>query len=116
MTISSVLTELEEASHPIAKALHKDHHFKVLVFGFKKGMRIDVHSSKAPAKFTVIEGKIIFRTEKASITLEKFDETAIPVGVSHWFEAEMDSLALLTQSWNDEHAHTTVSNDFVWEY
>lgn len=115
MTIPDIIMEMEGAQHPIAKALHKDKHFKVLVIGFKKGMRLDEHVSKFGAKLTVLEGKITFKTVEATITLTKFHETAIPVNVPHWFEAEEDSLALLTQAWDESIVHEN-STGADWDY
>jgi len=35
MTIKEIIQQLETADHPVAKALHKGDHFKVLVIGLK---------------------------------------------------------------------------------
>jgi len=40
MTIKEIKEEIELASHPIAKSLHTNNNFKVLVIGFKKGMTL----------------------------------------------------------------------------
>ena len=115
MIIPDIIVEMEGAQHPVAKALHKDKHFKVLVIGFKKGMRLEEHISKFEAKFTVLEGKIGFGTGQASIVLDKFHDVAIPVGVVHWFEAQEDSLCLLTQAWDESVVHeNSISSD--WDY
>jgi hypothetical protein len=38
MIIKEILHQLETAKNPVAKAIHKGEHFKVLAIGFKKGM------------------------------------------------------------------------------
>ncbi len=115
MTIPDLIAEMEGAQHPIAKALHKDKHFKVLVIGFKKGMRLDEHVAKFGAKFTVLEGRITFKSPDASLALSKFYDVTIAPGIPHWFEADEDSLALLTQSWDESVIHQNSLNS-DWDY
>ena len=38
MKLKEIETQLAGSAHPVAKALHKTDHFKVLAIGFKKGM------------------------------------------------------------------------------
>lgn len=97
MTIKSVLEQLETAKHPIAKVLHKGEHFKVLVIGFKAGMRLEDHQAHKTSKLTIISGAVIYRESERSITLETFNEIDIPVNIIHSVEALEDSLRLLTQ-------------------
>jgi quercetin dioxygenase-like cupin family protein len=116
MVIAGVLDLLENSNHPVAHALHKDSHFKVLVIAFKKGMSLDKHSSKFPSKITVLDGKVVFKSIEASITLNKYADLAIPVLEPHWFEALEDSLCLLTQAWDESIVHTPAHNIWGWDY
>ncbi|MDQ6815055.1 MAG: hypothetical protein M3040_15070 [Bacteroidota bacterium] len=43
MTIKEVIEQLETATHPVAKVLHKGDHCTVLIIGFKKGMKLKEH-------------------------------------------------------------------------
>ncbi len=97
MTIKEVLLQLETASHPVAKALHKGDHFKVLVIGFKRGMKLKEHKAHLPSKLTVILGQVIYREGEKEIVLNNFDEVDILINTKHWVEATEDSLCLLTQ-------------------
>jgi quercetin dioxygenase-like cupin family protein len=97
MTIKDTLKRLETSKHPVANALHKGDHFKVLVIAFKKGMILNDHKAHMPSKLTVIEGSVIYNEGGQFVELKKFDETDIPVEITHSVEAKEDSLCLLTQ-------------------
>ncbi len=97
MIIQSILEELQTGSHPIAKALHKGQHFKVLVIGFKAGMKLKDHEAHQTSKLTVISGSVLYKEGEKSIILKTYDETDIPINVTHSVEAFEDSLCLLTQ-------------------
>lgn len=97
MTLKDIQVQLATASHPVAKALHKGDHFKVLAMGFLKGMILKEHKAHAPTKLFVLEGKVIYRQGNEQTILERYDEIDIPVEVVHAVEAEEDSLCLLTQ-------------------
>jgi len=97
MTIKSILEQLETAKNPVAKVLHKGEQFKVLVIGFKTGMRLEDHKANQTSKLTVFSGSVIYRESEKSITLKTYDETNIPVNIIHSVEALEDSLCLLTQ-------------------
>ncbi|MEO6456284.1 MAG: hypothetical protein ABIN97_19560 [Ginsengibacter sp.] len=97
MTINEILKQLETSDHPIAKPLHRGDNFKVLVIGFKKGMKLKDHEAHIPSKLTVIEGKVIYKQSEKEVELLKFDEIEIPVNTSHSVEALESSLCLLTQ-------------------
>lgn len=115
MTIEEVQLELQNSDVPVAKALHKDHNFKVLIMGFKAGMVTPEHTTKFTAKITVLEGKIIYRGINDSLAeLGKYSDFSIPVGVPHTFEAVEDSLCLLTQSWDEEIVHTAPGTNFIY--
>lgn len=116
MTIAEVVARLEHAERPVALALHKDEHFKVLTIGFKKGMSLDPHTSKFPAKIVVLEGKLVFKTAQSSQSLEKYYEMAIPVMELHWFEAQEDTICLLFQAWDEGIVHTPAHNILGWDY
>lgn len=97
MTIKAILKEIETSNHPVAKPLHKGDNFKVLVIGFKCGMKLKDHQAHIPSKLTVISGKVIYKQQETETELQKFDEIEIPVNIIHSVEAKEDSLCLLTQ-------------------
>ena len=97
MTIKEIRQELETAKHPVAKAIHKGNHFKVLVIGFRSGMKLKDHAAPLPSKLTILTGKVIYKENAKEITLEMYDETDIPINTKHSVEAIEDSLCLLTQ-------------------
>ena len=97
MTIKEIIQQLETADHPVAKALHKGDHFKVLVIGFKSGMKLKEHKAHLPSKLTVISGHVIYRESTREVKLNIFDEVEIVVNIRHSVEATEDSICLLTQ-------------------
>lgn len=97
MTIQEILLQLKTAASPIAKALHKNDHFKVLVIGFRKGMELKEHRAHHPTKLTVLEGAVIYKEGDIHTSLGQYDEMEIPVNRTHTVEALEDSLCLLTQ-------------------
>ena len=97
MTIKDILQQLETSNHPVAKPLHKGNNFKVLVIGFKKGMKLKEHQASLPSKITVITGNVIFYEGGTATELQKFDELLIPLNIVHSVEAKEDSICLLTQ-------------------
>ena len=69
-----ILKQMEGTEHPAAKAFHYGDNFKVLIFGYKKGMKIKDHKTKHPIKLLVLEGDVIYTQKKetsASINIEK---------------------------------------------
>jgi quercetin dioxygenase-like cupin family protein len=97
MVIKEILTRLETSDHPVAKPLHKGENFKVLVIGFKSGMKLKDHPAHIPSRLTVISGKVIYKQLGKETELQKFDEIEIPVNTIHSVEAKEDSLCLLIQ-------------------
>ncbi len=97
MTIKEIIQQLETADHPVAKALHKGDHFKVLVIGFKSGMKLKEHEAHLLSKLTVISGQVIYRESTREVKLNIFDEVEIAVNIRHSVEATEDSICLLTQ-------------------
>lgn len=97
MILQQILQEVENATHPVAKALHKGEHFKVLAMGFKKGMILKEHQAHLPTKLFVLNGKVIYKQEEVYTTLSALDEIEIPVNIIHSVEAIENSLCLLTQ-------------------
>ncbi|MCP4124902.1 MAG: hypothetical protein GY751_24435 [Bacteroidetes bacterium] len=97
MTIKQILEDLEHSSHPVARALHAGHGYKVLVIGFKKGMILKEHTAKQTARITVIKGSVIYNEGGVSYELDTYDTQDIPVDIVHSVEAKQDSLCLLTQ-------------------
>lgn len=97
MTIKDLFVQLEGSSHPVAKAIHKGAHFKVLVIGFKSGMILKEHQANLPAHLTVLEGQVKYKTKESQIVLDQYDEMEIPLHEIHSVEAIKDSFCLLTQ-------------------
>lgn len=96
-TIREVKEELKMAKQPVARALHHNDEFKVLVVGFNKSMILKKHKAHLPTILTVLEGKVIYKQGEQSTTMHLYDEYNIPVGVLHEVEALKNSLCLLTQ-------------------
>ncbi|CAN5389270.1 hypothetical protein BH23BAC3_BH23BAC3_33850 [soil metagenome] len=97
MTIKEIRKQLETSDKPIAKSFHIGEKFKVLLFGFKKGMKLVDHKAKHPTKLLVLEGDLIYHKEKQDIRLKQYDEVDIPANLNHSLGALKDSLVLLTQ-------------------
>lgn len=95
MVIKAALEELENSKHPIAKIMHTNGDCKTLVIVFKKGMMLKEHKTNTPATLVVIEGEVEYRTVKESVTLKKYNQTGITVGLLHEVEAKADSICLL---------------------
>lgn len=97
MIIKEVLEQLEIAAHPVAKALHKGIHCKVLAMAFKKGMTLKDHAAHQETTLVVITGKVVYKEGTHILELGPYDQTGIPVNIVHSVEAMEDSLCLLTQ-------------------
>lgn len=97
MLIQEIREQLDGSEHPVAKTFHVGEHFKVLIFGFKKGMKLKDHKAKHPTKLLVLEGDVIYTQEKRDHRLKKHDEIEIPPHITHNVSALEDSLVLLTQ-------------------
>ena len=97
MTIKTILQELENANHPVARIHHKGVNFRVLMVGFKKGMILKEHKANLPTILTVIQGKVIYKEGEQLHHLNLHDDYQIPVGELHSVEALEDSICLLSQ-------------------
>lgn len=97
MTIKNILEQLEKSDKPVAKSFHTEDHFKVLIFGFKKGMKLQDHKAYHPTKLLVMSGEVIYHQDKKEKRLKQYDEVEIPTEASHSVGALTDSLILLTQ-------------------
>ncbi|MFD2533226.1 cupin domain-containing protein [Gracilimonas halophila] len=97
MTIQTIKDQLNSSERPIAKSFHTGEHFKVLLFGFKKGMKLDDHTAHHPTKLLVLEGEVIYHQSKKDVRMKQFDEIDIPAEMEHSVAALEDSLVLLTQ-------------------
>ena len=95
--IQKQMEEMDESDHPVAKTFHYGENFKVLIFGFKKGMKIEDHEAKHPTKLLVLEGDVIYTQQKKDHRLKKHEEIDIPPHITHNVSAIEDSLILLTQ-------------------
>lgn len=97
MILKEVLSQLEQASGPVAKVFQRGEQFKVIVLGFKKGMALKEHKTGLKAKLLTIEGSVRYKEAEKAVVLNKFDEQDIPINVFHSVEALEDSLCILIQ-------------------
>ena len=97
MTVQKILDQLEESDTPVAKALHIGESFKVLVFGFKKGMKLVDNKTHHPTKLLVMKGDIIYKQNNRDTRMKEFDEVDVPPKIPHSISALDDSLLLFTQ-------------------
>lgn len=97
MIIKEIKEQLQKSEKPIAKSFHTGESFKVLLFGFNKGMKLEDHTAKHPTKLLVLEGDVIYHQDRKDTRLKQFDEINIPVNVTHSVGALQDSIVLLTQ-------------------
>lgn len=97
MVIKKVLEQLESSDRPVAKAFHTGDHFKVLVFGFKKGMKLQDHKTHQPTKLLVLSGDLMYHQNKKETRLKQYDEIDIDPEVDHSLTALDESIVLLTQ-------------------
>lgn len=97
MTIKEIKEQLKTSQKPVAKSFHVGDKFKVLIFGFKKGMKLEDHKAKHPTKLLVLEGDVIYHQEKKDVRLKLHQEVDIPANIAHSVGALEDSIILLTQ-------------------
>lgn len=97
MSVKEIKEQLKTSDKPVAKSFHIGESFKVLLFGFNKGMKLEDHTAKHPTKLLVLEGVVIYHQEKRDIRLEQYDEVDIPANMKHSVGALNDSIILLTQ-------------------
>ena len=97
MTIKEIKEQLKTSDKPVAKSFHIGDSFKVLLFGFNKGMKLEEHKAKHATKLLVLEGDVIYHQEKKDICMKQFDEIDIPANMVHSVGALQNSLILLTQ-------------------
>ena len=97
MLVRSLIEKSEVEDHPVASAIKKGTHSKVLAIAFKKGNRFKNHMVHQPSKLVVLSGKVYYVQNDKKITLKKYDELEIPVDVMHTLEAAESSLCLLIQ-------------------
>jgi len=97
MSVKSAIEQAEKAGHPVASAIKKGIHSRVLAIAFKKGMRFKEHMTHLPSKLVVLSGKIFYIQNSKKTELNKYDELQIPVNVMHTIEASEPSLCLLIQ-------------------
>jgi len=97
MTIKEIKVQLKNSEKPVAKSFHKGDSFKVLLFGFNKGMKLEEHTAKHPTKLLVLEGDVIYHQGKEDTRLKQYDEVNIPANMTHSVGALKDSIILLTQ-------------------
>ena len=100
MTIKEIKEILKTSDKPIAKSLHHNSGFRVLVLGFNKDMVMKEHTAKWKSKLTVLEGSVVYIENDKENILKQYDEQDIPIGIPHSVKAREDSICLLTQSDN----------------
>ncbi|MDF2438696.1 MAG: hypothetical protein K0Q95_3072 [Bacteroidota bacterium] len=97
MIIKEIISQMENATQPVVKVLHKGDSFKVLVIGFKNGTVLKDHKTNKQTKLSVLSGEVIYTEGQKRVILEQYDDLDIPIDVMHAVEATEDSLCLLTQ-------------------
>ncbi len=97
MIIKEIIEEVETMAHPVARALHKGEHFKILAIAFKKGMKLKDHQAHHASKLFVLEGLVMYVEGESKTKLGKFENIDIPLNHIHSVEALEDSLCLLSQ-------------------
>jgi quercetin dioxygenase-like cupin family protein len=97
MIIKDIIQEVENASHPVARAVRNGENFKVLAIAFKSGMKLKDHKTKLPASITVIYGKVVYMQAEFTRELNQYDCFEIPVNEIHSVSALTDSLCFLIQ-------------------
>lgn len=95
MTLSAILEELNSANHPVAKAIRKSEHYKMIAIGFKQGMVLKEHKAPDKALLVILSGKVEYKTNSRSVPLNTFDEWEIPLEEYHSVVALEDALCLL---------------------
>ncbi|MFB6454198.1 hypothetical protein ACE38W_02920 [Chitinophaga sp. Hz27] len=96
-TLQQMMEQLEQAAHPMAKALYKGQGTKVLALAFKKGMRLKDHKAHEPTTLYVLSGSVMYEQGDEKKALTQYEQTSIPVEVVHAVVATEDSLCLLVQ-------------------
>lgn len=97
MTIKAIKEQLKSSDHPVAKSFHIGDHFKVLIFGFSKGMKLEDHTAHQHTKLLILEGNVIYQQEEDDTRMKQYDEIEISAEMPHSVEALTDSILLLTQ-------------------
>ncbi|NIG55099.1 hypothetical protein [Chitinophaga sp. Cy-1792] len=96
-TLQQMMEQLEQAVHPMAKALYKSPGTKVLALAFKKGMRLKDHKAHEPTTLYVLSGSVVYEQGDEKKSLAQYEQTVIPVEITHAVFATEDSLCLLVQ-------------------
>ena len=60
-------------------------------------MMLKEHKTSVPTTLLVLEGEIEYSIGEEKITLKKYNQTGIPIGLLHAVEAKEDSVCLLIQ-------------------
>jgi quercetin dioxygenase-like cupin family protein len=97
MIIHEAVEQLKTADHPVAKAMHKMEHGKVLVLAFKKGMQLKDHRTPYSSLLLVLEGIVEYHEGAVVTTLNKFDEMPIVPDIVHAVVCLEDAICLLIQ-------------------
>jgi len=93
--MKELLNKLAQSDKVVTTVLQKGTNFKVLAIAFKAGMVFPKHETKLPAKLIVLEGSVTYEEANKAITLNQYEEYAIPTDVPHWVTAKQASLCLV---------------------
>lgn len=96
-TIERVLLKLKTATKPVTEILHQNEGFKATIVGLNPGVLLPDHTTKVPAKLTVLMGSVVYQDAAGVIPLFCFDELEIPVSEVHSVRANRRSICLLTR-------------------
>ena len=101
--LSSALMEMkqEESWHKhgrSSRTLHKVGAMRLVLNSMKAGTEIKTHHANGPISVHCIEGKLKFKTEERSVTLEKGGLLTLDELVKHSVEALEETTFLLTLS------------------
>jgi len=95
-TIERVLQKMKTAVGPVTSVLHQNDQFKVLVLGLSTDVIFPDHTTKVPAKLTVLKGSVVYRDADGNTPLFLYDDLDIAVDKVHSVRAIRPSVCLLT--------------------
>ena len=96
--LKQLVADLQESSHPVAKALHfQNQGCRILMIGFKKGMHLKEHKVNLPATLYVLQGAVVYIQNAFKKEVKALENIDIPINEMHAVDALEDSLCLLIQ-------------------
>lgn len=97
MNIKEILEALSDPGKPVVKTLHACQDSKIMILGFKKGMKLPKHQSPVPAVLWVLKGTVTYTEDGHKEMLEEMECKNIPPKTDHEVYAYTDSFCLLIQ-------------------